>query len=516
MKAKTIRSIKEKRNEAQAAESATQWRQTRRRSHRIRSRMLTLAALTLGLLTLNANSFFVARAQSNLGRRMNDKIRRNGGDAGNASEEGATTPARNPRTTSSSRARRGTSARSAPPVLVTFVADAAGTEILVDTEKVGETDRDGKLLVKVPSGQRTLVASHSGRQTKPQIVFVNTRNNRFNFSMTNEAALMPPTTNASGAATTGVNTMNAGGANFSSEASATSSTSATAGADADEIVRRFRDPQQQSGITLNEWQEVKLQTAQALQQDPSNAKVRALAQFTEGQLAFLHKDYATAVVRFNSAATTLPSSDLAFYGLGNAYLMTNQAGEALRAFQRASEINRDFALAYRGKGEALNRLGKTDEALKEYGRATGLGYASPEVQLQVARALVRKKRWSDAISELKPLATAANPSASVFLLMGEAYQGAKQNVSALEAFRQAIKADGRSAVAFYKQGEVMLAEREYKAAAESFERALALDANGATINRIQARKMANEASRKAGEKNNGRQGKPFLLRPFFH
>ncbi|HVG39336.1 MAG TPA: tetratricopeptide repeat protein, partial [Pyrinomonadaceae bacterium] len=149
------------------------------------------------------------------------------------------------------------------------------------------------------------------------------------------------------------------------------------------------------------------------------------------------------------------------------------------------------------KGDALTRLGKNDEALKMYTRARSLGYAPPDGQAQIARALMRKERWAEALKELQPLA-AVRPSAEVFLLIGECYQGLKQNVSALEAFRQAVKLDNRSAAAYFRQGQVMYDEREYQAAAESLERALALDQAGNGFDRARARKMANEALRKAG------------------
>lgn len=387
----------------------------------------------------------------------------------------------------------------APEIEVTFVADAAGASVLVDKNKIGETDRDGKLVAKVRAGRRVIVAQHSGWQTKPQNVVVNNTTKRFNFTLTDQAALQPAETNpANDSARDSTRSRS------ERETKETSSRAASAtdnvGDDAEAILQRFRSSQDQSSVTFNEWQKVRLQAAQALTQDPSNAKAKALALFTEGQLAFLRKDYATAVVRFTSAIKTLPSSDIAYYGLGNAYLMTNQAGEAVRAYERAIDLNKDFALAYRAKGDALTRLGKNDESLKEYTRARSLGYSAPDVHTQVARALMRKRRWADALNELQPLAKGeGSGQAEIFLLMGECYQGLKQNVSALEAYRQAIRLDGRSASAFYKQGEVMYAEREYQAAAESLERALALDPSGTYLNRAQARKMANEATHKAGK-----------------
>jgi superkiller protein 3 len=217
-------------------------------------------------------------------------------------------------------------------------------------------------------------------------------------------------------------------------------------------------------------------------------------------LAFLRRDYQRAVVDFNTAALKLPSSALAYYGLGNAYLGNNQLGEAARAFQRAAELGPQLAIVYKGWGDVLARQNKNREALRYYERARVLGYTSTATRQVAARILLKERRWAQALKELSEVSK-TSPSAEVFVGIGDAYVGLGQPLSAAPAYRRALELDPKSATAHFKFGELAYAQREYAAAVESLERALALDPAGALIDRGRARDTLGKAAAKARAAN---------------
>ena len=238
-----------------------------------------------------------------------------------------------------------------------------------------------------------------------------------------------------------------------------------------------------------------MQAAAAYAANPVEPQLQAQALFTEGQLAFLSRDYPTAARAFNHAALILPESPVAFYALGNAHFAAGQLGEAGRAYQRSIELNPQLALAHKGLGDVLARQGKHKEAVGYYERARALGYASSEVRLGVARALVKQRRWAQALREWQEISR-TQPSAEAFMQIGDCFAGLDQPLSAAPAYRRAAELEPKSALAHYKLGTLVFGMREYREASEALERALALDPTGQTIDRGRARQLSNSAAEK--------------------
>ncbi|HEY0173116.1 MAG TPA: tetratricopeptide repeat protein, partial [Pyrinomonadaceae bacterium] len=267
-------------------------------------------------------------------------------------------------------------------------------------------------------------------------------------------------------------------------------------ADADALIKRFLDVKETEGVRADDWKALRERTNAALEKDPANSQLKARVLAADGQVAFLAGDFASALVAFKQAALADPALALAHYGLGNAYLATNQPAEAFKAFGQAVKVNSELALAYRGMGDALTRQNKSKEAAQYYDRAKSFGQPLPaDTGLAAARDLKKRKRWAQALKEFQDVA-AARPTADVYVEMGDCYVGLEQPLSASQSYRKATEIDPRSALAHYKFGEVMQKLREHAAAMEALERALALDPQGTVINRKRAREMADDAADK--------------------
>ena len=371
--------------------------------------------------------------------------------------------------------------------VVTLFTGAARTPVYLDERLIALSGADAKLVVKLRPGTYTARTKLNGSMTPPQTLNV-AANAANTFNLTGGAAAAARVNNAttppeSVAATTAA----------PPSAAATTATATPSDEAAEDILKRYSDPKRTDSVTEADWQRVLEISSAALTQHPFDARLKAQVLFAQGQLAFLRGNYPDALSAFNSSALALPTSALAYYGLGNAYVATNQPSEAVRAYGRAIELNGEFAAAHKGMGEALTRLDKTKEAQASYERARALGYSSPGASLGLARTLMARERWAEALKELEEVAK-AKPTAEVYLSIGDCYVEMKQPLSAAKAYQRATELDPKSALAAYKYGELMYDAREYAAAAEALERALALDQTGMFIRRDRAREMANKAA----------------------
>ena len=374
--------------------------------------------------------------------------------------------------------------RSAPPrrtttatLPVTLFAGASGVDIYLErtdgsAEKLGTTREDGTLALKLLRGTyNLLVALPDSRAVRRQI---EVSPNRTIFSLDPARGETPARPAANAPAAQPVVT-------------------------AEDVFKRFLDPRQTEGVTLEDWRAALEQAAEAYSHNSEDPQTAAQAHFAYGQVAYLSGDYQTALNSFNNAALAVPNSALAFYGLGNAFLASRKPPEAGRAYQQALKIRPNMALALKGMGDALYSQGKSKESIDYYARALALGYDSPSLKLAMARSLNKERRWQEAY-DLAAGLSKSNPSTEVFLTLGDAYAGLKQEREAYGAYRQAAEMDPRSALAQYKLGEVSFQLHDYAAAREAFERALALEPEGKTFDAPRARDLMGKSAAKLGRK----------------
>ena len=447
---------------------------------------LRVLSLTFAALLLTTVAAVVARAQPQTPRiasEVEEKEKQPKTD-----KETQRTGAGQPRQQNT---RRGSGApRAAALIEVTIKTDIPQSDIFLShgksgMERIGRTNDEGQLVIHLPKGKHEIVASRQGARILRQQIKVEPDSKTFMFNLAlpqpvkkeEEVAAAPPVEEVK------------------------PPEPVKPPVDFDEVVARFTGAKGEQP-TADEWKEAQAQKAAALEKEPDNKRLSAESLLAEGQLAYLRGDYPTALVSFKKAVLASPDYAAAQYGLGNAYLATNQPGEAYSAYGRAITLSKEMAPAYKGAGDALTRLGRTKEATFYFDRAKGLGQTLPtNTSLTKGRELKGRKRWADAVKEFEDVA-AREPSADVFIDIGDCYVGLEQPFSAAKAYQKATELDAKNALAYYKLGEVMFSEREFASAMESYERALALDTTGTSFNRAKARARADEAAKKLGQNRN--------------
>lgn len=359
---------------------------------------------------------------------------------------------------------------------VTITSDAPETDIYIpEGEKIGTTDKDGKLLVRLPPNTYKGMTRKQGYAPRPFTITV----------VSSQTTFKVPTGEALPRATPPPNP---------------SPTPADAGdaAAANGLIERFRSAKQTGQVKVDDWKNFLKVTYQDLAREPNSAKLNAQAQFALGQLEFLGGNYANAQHAFNSALRYVPDHALAAYGLGNTHLAMNEAEAAVKAFQRALSADPKLGMAYKGWGDALRVLKKEKEAREAYALAGERGFLSREVRIDLARSLVEDKKWLEAIAALKALAAdepAARDNGVVYMLLGDSYKGLNQKRNAFDHYKEAVSRDEGLARAHYMIGEFEYEEKNWEKARDAYNTALKLaPADKEIINR--AKQRAREADEK--------------------
>jgi len=260
------------------------------------------------------------------------------------------------------------------------------------------------------------------------------------------------------------------------------------------LFARYENPRTTNLVTAEEWEALVETANRHIEAGDLRIEYRALGLLGQGQLALRIGDTASAIPRLLEATRLVPTSSIANYALGLAYLAANQPAEAAVAFQRAITANPVLPMAHYGLGLALLRRGQSREAIASLERAEALGYAPPELPLQLARALVAQRAYSAAIERLRPLML--SPSVEVLVTLGDAYAGQKKTQAAQEAYETALQRDPASPLPYARLGEMWFRAKKYKEARFYLQQAVSLDPDGQQINAPELRILLQKASKK--------------------
>lgn len=447
---------------------------------------LFLSILTFASVTVQARAFPQQQEdESEIGRRIKQNQTKKA--------KGSTNTANKKQAHTKKRGLTATTVRLQPvtQVVATFFAQTPETQILLNGEVIGLTDHESKLVAKVKSGEYMVTTKFKDVETmKPHLITISTRANKFDLAQfyvkaepqTVTVTPPPPQVSATPIPTNPPTTNE-------QKAQAPRMPSPN------EVLQRYKNPKTHHKVTVSDWQAVFYQCTTGAVAGASEMQLKSQALFALGQLKFIEGNYADALDAFNSSASLLPNSPLAFYGLGNAYLATNQPEQAIRAYEQTIKLDDKFVLAYKGLGDVFAKQSKPKEALEKYEKARDMGYQGTEISYYLGVNRLRQRKWTEALQELEIVAQ-EKPSVEIYIAIGDCHRELKRSMSAANSYRKAIELDPKSAEAHAKLGELLLKEREYEESKNHLERALVLDQTGKEINRMQVRKLADEAAKK--------------------
>jgi arylsulfatase A-like enzyme/Flp pilus assembly protein TadD len=167
-----------------------------------------------------------------------------------------------------------------------------------------------------------------------------------------------------------------------------------------------------------------------------------------GNVLWQAGDVAGAEKSFRAALERDPDSSQARRRLGELYLSTGRAEEAVEVFRRTPE---DDALARLGLARSLRATGRTDESLKELER---LHREHPERTDVLAEYASAKARAGDVDGAFALLASGPD-DADLHYTASVLYRAKGDMVRALEEIEKALALEPRSAVALHDKGVLL-------------------------------------------------------------
>ena len=157
-------------------------------------------------------------------------------------------------------------------------------------------------------------------------------------------------------------------------------------------------------------------------------------------------------------------------------------------FERAGELDPQFALAYAGASHALAEawLQERDPALLDRAgrsaeRALALDRDLPESRLAVARLAILRGRPREAIALLEPLATGGHAVDSIHRLLAQAWEAAGEIEKSESHLLAAISARSAYWLHWNTLGDYRVRHGNYAGARAAFERAASLAPPGNTV-----------------------------------
>ncbi|MBD3379674.1 MAG: tetratricopeptide repeat protein [Candidatus Omnitrophica bacterium] len=152
-----------------------------------------------------------------------------------------------------------------------------------------------------------------------------------------------------------------------------------------------------------------------------------------------NKDWLTEKAFFNSTLKYHPRNARLYLNLGNTYYENKDLDKAIENYEKAIEINKNYAVAYGNIASAHLHRGNLPEAEEYIIKALNMKYNYPIAHYNLGIILFKKGQFEEAIKELK-IATEQLPQLfQAWNMMGRAYLKTGKVLKAKEAFENSLK-----------------------------------------------------------------------------
>jgi tetratricopeptide (TPR) repeat protein len=182
-----------------------------------------------------------------------------------------------------------------------------------------------------------------------------------------------------------------------------------------------------------------------------------------------------AAARYERALNLEPEFAEALGNLGNVLLERGRPEEAVKMCLRATEIKPGFAEAHNTLGTALLKLARTDEAITSFRRALLQNDGFAEAHASLANALGRVGRLDEAVASYRRALEIKPDCVAWTLGLATAQRLRRRAAEAEAACRQALAIDSRSAAALTVLAELRADAGQFAQAEDYFNRAAVID-----------------------------------------
>ena len=180
-----------------------------------------------------------------------------------------------------------------------------------------------------------------------------------------------------------------------------------------------------------------LQTFSALNTaSQQNKRSAAQSLYSQGLGILSRDDYAKAVTFFEKAVEIDPNYAEAWYQAGFCYGMLERHNDALKASKQAAKLRPNWSETYVNIGASSFALGQFKDAAEAYRNATKLDETNPETQYALGLSLGKLNRTDEEILAYKRAVAIKPDHANAFEKLGLAYFKQKRYAEAAQSFEQ--------------------------------------------------------------------------------
>lgn len=180
-------------------------------------------------------------------------------------------------------------------------------------------------------------------------------------------------------------------------------------------------------------------------------------------------DWDTFITNMQLILPLEPQSADVQYLIGEAYRFKNESGSAIRAYNAALDINKDFAPAYLGLARAELMSDPDFDAAELLDLAVELDSNYGEAFLERARFRLQSGDPQAALDDLEQANSLMPESPSVYLAYADTYLALEDNERALQAVEKAYSLDITMLPVYELLGRLYIQSGQYQQAVEALE-----------------------------------------------
>ncbi|MDK2907237.1 MAG: hypothetical protein PWQ66_1198, partial [Petrotoga sp.] len=185
-----------------------------------------------------------------------------------------------------------------------------------------------------------------------------------------------------------------------------------------------------------------------------------------------HKE---AIEAFDKAIEINPQFAEAWINKGVDLAELERYEEALKAFDKAIEIKPQYAQAWFKKGFALGELGKYEEALKAYEKAIEINPQDDVAWFAKGFALSKLARYEEVLKAFDKAIEINPQDAIAWFAKGFALSKLARYEEALKAYKKAIEINPQEDIAWLAKGFSLTELGRYEEAVEAYEKAIEIN-----------------------------------------
>ncbi|GCL45813.1 serine protease [Microcystis aeruginosa] len=208
-----------------------------------------------------------------------------------------------------------------------------------------------------------------------------------------------------------------------------------------------------------------------------NLAPRAAWYFNRGNLYYNQQKYDLALSDYNKAININPNYAKAYLNRGNLYINQQKYDLALSDYNQAIKINSDFAEAYNNRGNLYSDLQKYKLALDDYNQAIKINPNDAEAYYNRGNLYSDLQKYDLALSDYSK-AIDINPNdAEAYYNRGNLYSDLQKYDLALSDYSKAIDINPNYARAYYNRGILYSDLQKYDLALSDYSKAIDINPN---------------------------------------